>query len=181
MAIHENRLDYYLSLNYRIEIERDEEGDYVATVPLLPGCIADGATAAEAAAHVQEAKAEWIAARLEANLPVPEPQVQYSGRWLIRTTPALHRKITECAQREEVSINHFVCNVLSEAVGWRQTLASQSCRVFFAPQAQGQVRLYVAFGNMMSGGLLWQHGLAPSSEPTIKPIDLVAEPAELRA
>src|SRR6266404_9378345 len=100
MAIHDNRLEHYLSLNYRIEIERDEEGDYVATVPLLPGCIADGETVEEAAARIEEAKAEWLAARLEANLPVPAPQTEFSGRWLVRTTPTLHRKIAECAQRE---------------------------------------------------------------------------------
>ena len=67
-------MNYYLSLNYRIEVERDEEGDYVATIPLLPGCIADGKASAEAVVNVEKAKREWIAARLESGLPIPEPK-----------------------------------------------------------------------------------------------------------
>ncbi len=180
MAIQDNRLEQYLSLNYRIEIERDEEGDYVATVPLLPGCIADGKTAEEAAARIEEAKTEWLAARLEASLPIPEPQTEFSGRWLFRTTPTLHRKIAECAQREEVSINQFVNNILAEAVGFRRLLATENCRVFFTPQAQGRFQMYVAFGNLMSGGLLWQDGSLSSWQDSVKAIDF-AEPVQLRA
>jgi antitoxin HicB len=184
MSIHKNYADHYRSLNYRIEIERDEEGDYIATVPLLPGCIADGATAEEAASRVEAAKEEWIAARIEADLPIPEPQTDFSGRWLLRTTPTLHRKVAECAQHEKVSINQFVNNVLAEAVGYRLVLAGLPTNNWkiFSQYAQEGHRVYVAFGNRMHGGVLWQHGLPPfgQNEPAVKPID-TSEPAELRA
>jgi predicted RNase H-like HicB family nuclease len=41
-------VDHYLSLNYRISVHRDEEGDYIAEVEGMPGCVADESTPAEA-------------------------------------------------------------------------------------------------------------------------------------
>ena len=40
---------------YRIHIEPDEDGVFVATVPALPGCISQGNTEEEAIANIQEA------------------------------------------------------------------------------------------------------------------------------
>ena len=35
-------------MNFKVLIERDEDGYYVATVPALPGCISQGRTEMEA-------------------------------------------------------------------------------------------------------------------------------------
>lgn len=42
-------------MKYRVPIEKDEDGVYVAEVPALPGCIFQGATRAEALRNIQEA------------------------------------------------------------------------------------------------------------------------------
>jgi len=42
-------------MKYRVLIEKDEDGVYVAEVPALPGCISQGATRAEALRNIQEA------------------------------------------------------------------------------------------------------------------------------
>ena len=42
-------------MKYRVLIEPDEDGVYVAEVPALPGCISQGRTRAEAIANIKEA------------------------------------------------------------------------------------------------------------------------------
>lgn len=42
-------------MKYRVLIEQDEDGMFVAEVPLLPGCISQGATSAEAVENIKEA------------------------------------------------------------------------------------------------------------------------------
>ena len=40
--------------NYTVQLEQDEDGRYIATIPLLPGAITDGATKVEAMNNIQE-------------------------------------------------------------------------------------------------------------------------------
>jgi predicted RNase H-like HicB family nuclease len=42
-------------MKFRVLIEPDEDGVFVAVVPSLPGCVSQGATRAEALANVREA------------------------------------------------------------------------------------------------------------------------------
>ncbi|HEX9732292.1 MAG TPA: type II toxin-antitoxin system HicB family antitoxin [Thermoanaerobaculia bacterium] len=52
----------------------DEDGAFVAEVPELPGCAADGRTYDEAVANVQVIIAEWIETARELGRPIPEPR-----------------------------------------------------------------------------------------------------------
>ena len=45
-------------MKYRVIIEQDEHGMFVAEVPSLPGCISQGKTRAEALRNIQEAYAK---------------------------------------------------------------------------------------------------------------------------
>jgi antitoxin HicB len=42
-------------MKYRVQIEQDEDGVYIAQVPALPGCITQGSTRTEALANAREA------------------------------------------------------------------------------------------------------------------------------
>ena len=42
-------------MDFRVLIERDEDGWYVVTVPALPGCISQGRTEEEAKRNIAEA------------------------------------------------------------------------------------------------------------------------------
>ena len=53
-----------------------EDEAFLAEVPELPGCMADGATYAEAVANVEVVIHEWIEAAKELGREIPEP----SGR-----------------------------------------------------------------------------------------------------
>jgi predicted RNase H-like HicB family nuclease len=52
----------------------DEDEAFIAEVPELPGCAADGATYQEALIHVQGIIGEWIEVAEELGRPIPEPR-----------------------------------------------------------------------------------------------------------
>lgn len=60
-------------MKYRVLIEPDEDGVFVATVPSLPGCVADGPTRAEALENVREAIALYVESLEAHGDPVPPP------------------------------------------------------------------------------------------------------------
>ena len=49
------------------------DSTYIAEVPELPGCMADGATYEEALANTKQCIEEWIATAREVGRPIPEP------------------------------------------------------------------------------------------------------------
>jgi predicted RNase H-like HicB family nuclease len=51
-----------------------EDDAFVVEVPELPGCMAHGATPAEAVASAQEAIALWLDTARELNRPIPKPK-----------------------------------------------------------------------------------------------------------
>jgi predicted RNase H-like HicB family nuclease len=63
--------------DYRYEVIiywSDEDGAFVAEVPELPGCMADGTTYGEAVENVQVVIAEWIQTAQELGRSIPEPK-----------------------------------------------------------------------------------------------------------
>jgi predicted RNase H-like HicB family nuclease len=52
----------------------DEDGAFLAEVPELPGCMADGATYREALERVEVIIAEWIETAKDLGRPVPQPK-----------------------------------------------------------------------------------------------------------
>lgn len=51
----------------------DEDQSFIANVPELPGCMADGATPYEALENAQTVIAEWIETAKELGRDIPEP------------------------------------------------------------------------------------------------------------
>ena len=58
-------------MKHRVLIETDEDGVSVATVPSLPGCVADGSTRGEAIANIKDAIALYVESLEEHGDPVP--------------------------------------------------------------------------------------------------------------
>jgi predicted RNase H-like HicB family nuclease len=52
----------------------DEDQAFIAEVPELPGCAADGATYQEAIANAEMAIKEWIETAQELGRSIPEPR-----------------------------------------------------------------------------------------------------------
>ena len=51
-----------------------EDQSFIAEVPELPGCMADGTTYQDALANVEIVIREWIDAARELGRPIPEPK-----------------------------------------------------------------------------------------------------------
>ena len=59
---------------YQVKYWSEEDGAYIAEVPELAGCMADGATAAEALAAAERVIQEWIETAQELGRPIPAPK-----------------------------------------------------------------------------------------------------------
>jgi predicted RNase H-like HicB family nuclease len=60
-------------MKYRVLIEQDEDGVFIAEVPSLPGCISQGKTREEAVKNIQEAIEGYLESLKDHNEPVPPP------------------------------------------------------------------------------------------------------------
>jgi len=58
-------------MKYRVIIEQDEDGIYVAECPSLPGCISQGNTRNEAVENIQDAIKGYIESLKKHNEPIP--------------------------------------------------------------------------------------------------------------
>jgi predicted RNase H-like HicB family nuclease len=58
-------------MKYRVLIEEDEDGMFIAEVPALPGCVTQGATRAQALANCREAIAAYLESLQKHGEPVP--------------------------------------------------------------------------------------------------------------
>jgi len=60
-------------MQYRVLIEPDEDGVFVAEVPTLPGCVSQGNTRTEAISNIKEAIAAYLESLQKHGEPVPPP------------------------------------------------------------------------------------------------------------
>lgn len=121
-------VDEYLARPYRVGVVqdgKDKKLPWLASVEELPGCESRGKTAAEATAGIEEAMTAWVTRALEEGREIPEPKPAVepktaSGRLLLRMPRTLHTDLAGLAEREGVSLNQFITDVLASAVGWRK-------------------------------------------------------------
>lgn len=58
-------------MKFRIIVEPDEDGVFVAAVPSLPGCVSQGSTREEALRNVREAIQGYLESLRERGEPIP--------------------------------------------------------------------------------------------------------------
>lgn len=56
---------------FRVLIEQDEDGVFVAECPNLPGCVSQGSTRDEAVENIKDAIAEYLESLRRHNKPIP--------------------------------------------------------------------------------------------------------------
>jgi antitoxin HicB len=108
----------YFSKPYPITFYPAEEGGYVAEIEDLPGCLAQGETAAEAAEAIELCKRAWIETAFEdgMEIPLPRTETEYSGKFLLRVPKPLHRRLATRAHQDGVSLNAEVATLLAAAL-----------------------------------------------------------------
>jgi predicted RNase H-like HicB family nuclease len=60
-------------MKYRVIIEQDEDGVFVAEVPSLPGCLSQGLTRQEAVENVKEAISAYLESLAAHDEAIPPP------------------------------------------------------------------------------------------------------------
>ena len=95
----------------------DDEGDVVAKVQELTGCVAHGTDESEALDNLKEVQKVWLEDCIESGQPVPEPEIEEhlpSGKWVQRVPRTLHKRLSKLAEHEHVSLNQLVTAMLPE-------------------------------------------------------------------
>ena len=100
-----HRFKYMVSIRWS---EKDQA--YIAEAPELPGCATHGKTYEQAVRNAQDAIETWIEGAKEAKYPIPEPLAKrrFSGKFVTRIDPELHRELTIKAKRAGKTLNGFV-------------------------------------------------------------------------
>ena len=60
-------------MKFRVIVQPDEDGVFVAECPALPGCISQGATRAEALANIRDAMQGYLASLKKHDEAAPHP------------------------------------------------------------------------------------------------------------
>jgi len=93
----------------------DEDQCYVGSVPGWIGKCCHGDDELKVYEMLCEIVQEWIEMYHLDGRPLPPPtNRQYSGKFVLRTGPELHRVLAVKAMNEGESLNHFVVGVLKK-------------------------------------------------------------------
>mgnify|MGYP005865702923 CR=1 FL=1 len=123
MNVNEKELEFFLGQEYPVflrPLSEEEGGGWFAEIPDLPGCMSDGETREEALKNLDEAKRAWITAALEQGQKVPLPKKEedeYSGKLTLRMPKVFHRELARTAEKERVSLNQLILNLISFGYG----------------------------------------------------------------
>lgn len=113
-----------MQLPYTTILKRDEDGDVVARISELKGCVAHGENEAEAIDNIRSMMALWIESALEEGREIPVPlndeDSAANGKLLVRTSRSVHVACLKSASEDGVSLNQWVVTVLSREVGFRE-------------------------------------------------------------
>jgi antitoxin HicB len=110
--------DDYLKLPYsRILIP--DEGSYAAEILEFSGCFSQGETPDEAITNLEKAARSWIQVALAQGQEIPEPYLNqgYAGKIALRLPRSMHRQATRLAERDGVSLNHFLVSAIAARIG----------------------------------------------------------------
>ena len=116
MTTEKKPLEYYLGLEYSIDIVADPDGGYVALFPDLPGCGTQGETLEETIAMAKEARELWLECEYDVDpgrIPLPSYPPEYSGKFNVRIPKSLHHLLVDAAERDGVSLNQYVVMLLT--------------------------------------------------------------------
>jgi predicted HicB family RNase H-like nuclease len=94
----------------------EEDGCFVGSAPPLIGQSCHGRSTREVAAQLEEIVLDLCADVVDGKIPEPPgAQATYSGQFVVRIQPALHKKVALLAAARNESLNQFVTDALARA------------------------------------------------------------------
>jgi len=109
-------------MEYQIKIFpllEDKDVQWVAEYPDFPNVVGGGYSPEEALKSAEENLAYMIDYYKELGLPLPQPveaAEEYSGKFTARISKTLHKKLSQLAQAEQVSINQIVTEAITQRI-----------------------------------------------------------------
>ncbi len=87
----------------------EEDKEWIAVAPELPGCSASGKTPDMALKELETAMELWLQSRRESGWLIPKPIAtrKIKGKILIRLPRDLHRELLEQAAEQGISLNQY--------------------------------------------------------------------------
>ena len=117
----------YLALPYTLRVTPDPHGGYVGVVEELPGCITQAESWVDVGELLRDALRAWITVALEDGRSIPVPTEHgEAARFLLRLPQTLHRDLQRAAEREGVSLNHYIVYRLAVDEGQRESASGTS-------------------------------------------------------
>lgn len=106
------KVDQY---TYRVSWS-EEDGEYVATCAEFPSLSWLDSSPEKALVGIRRVVSSCVEDLVSSGEPVPEPLSvkSYSGRFMVRVPPQLHRKLATQAAESGVSLNRLVAHKLSQ-------------------------------------------------------------------
>jgi predicted RNase H-like HicB family nuclease len=137
-----NNTEDYFKLPYHLVLTPELDGGYSAEILEFPGCFADGSTPNEAIAHLKSTVHSWIEASLQIGHAIPEPLEigSYSGRIQLRLPRDIHRRATQMAEVEGVSLNQFILVAVAMRIGAEELAERVSKSAAFISVASTRVQ-----------------------------------------
>lgn len=100
-----------------LRLSEEDGGGWLAEVPELKGCLADGNNPEEALKNLKDVVDTWLEVAREDSKKIPEPRIyvdsEYSGKFTLRIPKTLHRQLVYEAEKEGVSLNQLVLSMIS--------------------------------------------------------------------
>jgi antitoxin HicB len=95
--------------DYQVVLEwSDDDACFIATIPAWNQVRTHGSTASQALRNAQQVLQLLIETAQTSGEVMPEPQRAYSGKLQLRLPSSLHRRLAREAEREGVSLNHWL-------------------------------------------------------------------------
>lgn len=99
---------------YKTKVE--EHVFWIAESKDLKGCVGQGDTIEEAIDELKSNEESWLETAKEVGLRIPEPSIEleneYSGKFVTRVSPTVHRDASENARKQGISLNQYVNNAI---------------------------------------------------------------------
>lgn len=96
----------------------EEDNGWGIKVPELPGCFSFASKFGDAPQMAEQAIASWIATTKKNGIEIPEPTSvrEYSGKFVARINPKLHRELAMKAKIKGESLNSLVEELLNISI-----------------------------------------------------------------
>lgn len=122
-------------------VSEAEGGGYVAYCAAFPGMLGDGGSAEAAMEDLRLVLEDAVQERMAKDIPLPTANSiadQCSGRISLRISPSLHGQLARRAEREQVSINALLNELIAYGLGARHmaSLLEETVQAMYSPDCR---------------------------------------------